>query len=139
MKKFSRNRVRRELELSVILSAAWLLIRKYGRPWIVQKSGFHARHFLDVLYCFLNDVWFYKGGKCGWFVIINKAFFEVNPPYGQSDSTVNLNPWKIWGQISTCLFSFTDQRTAYFILINTNLPTCAYLGREHLSNYTIPR
>ena len=27
--------------------------------------------FLDVLYLELNDAWFYKGGKCGCFVLIN--------------------------------------------------------------------
>ena len=28
-------------------------------------------------------------GKCGCLVLIKKLFFEVNPPYGQSDFTVN--------------------------------------------------
>ena len=31
-------------------------------------------------------------GTCGCFVLINKLFFEVNPPYGQSDFRVNLGP-----------------------------------------------
>ena len=31
-------------------------------------------------------------GKCGFFVLVNKWIFEVNPLYGQSDFTVNLGP-----------------------------------------------
>ena len=35
---------------------------------------------------------FTKGGKCGCFVLIKNDFFDVNPPYGQSDYTINLGP-----------------------------------------------
>ena len=42
------------------------------------------------MYWLLNYAWFYKGGKCACFVLINKYFFEANQPYGQS--TVNLGP-----------------------------------------------
>ena len=55
-------------------------------PQIVNKSRFHIYHILDILYWYLIDAWFYKGDKCGCFVLTNKWFFEVNLPYGQSKS-----------------------------------------------------
>ena len=41
--------------------------------------------FFDVLYWYLNDAWFYKGGKCGCFVVI-KNYLQSIRLYGQSGS-----------------------------------------------------
>ena len=72
--------------------------------------------FLDILYWEINDAWFYKGGKCGCVVLINKWFFVVNLPYGQSDLTVNPGP--------------TFELISYFKDLLKDLSV--YLGNVHL-------
>ena len=97
-------------------------------------------------------MWFYKGGKCGCFVLRNKWFFEVNPPYGESDFTVpqdlnlqrfvnELSPITTRPQLSViviifyvlskvsglveCLFGYntTLAQTRRFVLLQALLPS----------------
>ena len=37
-------------------------------------------NFLDILYCYLNDAWFFKGGKCGCFVLIKNDLWSIWVP-----------------------------------------------------------
>ena len=37
-------------------------------------------------------MWFYKGGKCGYFVLIKNDILEYNLPYVQSNFTCNPGP-----------------------------------------------
>ena len=65
----------------------------FGRYRIDHKVGLTVRIFGRRFLLLIKwHIWFCKGGKCGCFVLINKWFFEVNPPYGQSNFTVNPDP-----------------------------------------------
>ena len=71
---------------------------KEGEQYILVSPGLYVKvdstylhHFLDMLHWQLNDVWIYKGGKFGCFVLINKLFLEVNPFNGQSRSNIHFN------------------------------------------------
>ena len=35
---------------------------------------------MDILYCYLNDAWFFKGGKCGCFVLIKNDLWSIWVP-----------------------------------------------------------
>ena len=41
----------------------------------------------------------YKGGKCVYFVLLINNSCQLNPPYGQSDFTINPGPMIILVQI----------------------------------------
>ena len=64
----------------------------FGRPWIVCKSRFHIQLYIKyILYGWIKYVaWFYKGGKCRCFVLINKWCSWVQSTFG--DLTCNPGP-----------------------------------------------
>ena len=59
------------------------------------EVSMYCTPFWDISYWQLNDAWFYKWGKCRFFVLLNKWFFEANLPYGQSGSHIRILNWQM--------------------------------------------